>query len=67
MNKLMSLSEKTLRRLAIGSVVVTICVGIFGFNYIENNSTTTVKRVDKSVEVRRGGEHTTFEYLYGEE
>ena len=62
-----NLSEKTLKRLAIGSVVVTICVGIFGLYYIDNNSTTTIKRVDKSIEVRRGGEHTRFEYLYGEE
>lgn len=62
-----NLSEKTLRRLAIGSAIVAVCVVIFGLYYIENNSTTTIKRVDKSIEVRRGGEHTRFEYLYGEE
>ena len=64
---MMNLNKKTLRRLAIGSVVVTICIGIFGFNYIENHSTTTVKRVDKSIEVRKGVECTTFEYVPGEE
>lgn len=60
-------SKKTLKRLAIGSVVVTICIGIFGFNYIENTSTTTIKRVDKSIEVRKGVECTRFEYVDGEE
>ena len=60
-----NLSEKTLKRLAIGSVIVTICVGIFGFYYI--NKTTVAERLNKSLEERRAGEHMRFEYLYGEE
>ena len=70
MNKIMNLSEKTLRRLAIGSAIVAIIVTIVGVKIIDNNIITkeeAIERLDKSLDERRSGEHMRFESLYGEE
>ena len=70
MNKIMNLSEKTLKRLAIGSAIVAIVVTIIGIKVIDNNIITkeeAIENLDNSLDERRSGEHMRFENLYGEE
>ena len=67
---MMNLSEKILKRLAIGSAIVAIVVTIIGIKVIDNNIITkeeAIENIDNSLDERRSGEHTRFEYLYGEE
>ncbi len=65
-----NLSEKTLKRLAIGSAIVAIVVTIIGIKVIDNNVVTkseAYENLNESLDERRAGEDMRFEYLYGEE